>query len=131
MTKQEFDRFVDSVDRQIGQPKMTWEGPEPHDFRNMKERGVRFVHSGGCAKLPEFDFAHEPPEDLDYAPDGIIRFKILVGDEEAAAVILTAIRTAGFEPHVELRKPSVGICDGEECQTKAPAYDTVLFEVSV
>ena len=97
MTKKEFNVFLEAVDAKIGLPGTTWEGPEPHDFRqSSRERGVRFVHSGLTAKLP-----HWPALDgTDYAPDGIVHFRVTVGDGAAAAVVFNAISSAGFEPHV-------------------------------
>lgn len=92
MTKAQFDDAITEVDKKLGSPRMTWTGPEPHDFRNMRERGVRFVHSDLMAKLPEWLV----PGDADYAPDGKMHFKILVGDDAAEAEIIQRIESAGF-----------------------------------
>lgn len=94
MTKEKFDRFTEAIDGALGNLKMTWEGPEPHDFRNMKERGVRFIHTGLFTKLPD-PFALETGE---YAPDGKVQFQIAVGDDAAAEDIMRIVRVAGFDP---------------------------------
>jgi hypothetical protein len=104
MNKQEFDAFVKSVDDKLGNLQMVWEGPEPHDFRNMEERGVRFVHSSlyypmagvSLFRLPDGRFGSRKVEVEDYAPEGKVQFKVLVGDEGAAAKIRWAIKAAGF-----------------------------------
>lgn len=81
MTKAQFEARVKQVDDALGNPQMKWEGPEPHDFRNMKERGVRFVHSPLFARHEE---------------DGTVRFKILVGDDAAAEDIGSRLVAAGL-----------------------------------
>ena len=105
MTKQEFDIFIKQVDDKLGNLTMLWEGPAPHDFRNMKERGVRFVHSELFAKLPKWP-------DVEYAPDQKVEFRIAVGDDEAAE-ITKLIASAGYAP---VYKPG-------------PDYGVVTFEV--
>jgi len=81
------------IEEKIGNPKMTWEGPEPHDFREVRAGRVRFVHSELLYKTPDFAFEGV----ADYAPDGKILFKILVGDDAAAADIGARIAAAGYE----------------------------------
>ena len=85
MTKQEFDHFTEAVNGAIGNPRMTWEGPMPHDFRDMKARGVRFVNSPLYVKLINLDMISS------------VHFKVLVGDNEAAAAIGAKISEAGYK----------------------------------
>ena len=130
MTREQFNEFTAKVDSQLGNLRNEWEGPEPHDFRNMKGRGVRFVHSGLFVKLP--DFGNSPfVAGADFAPDGQIHCKILVGDAAAAALICERIRGAGYEPRVVLRESSETMCEGESMGRSTPPYDQVLFEVPV
>ncbi len=105
MNKAKFVRFTCDIDDKLGNLCMTWEGPQPHDFRNMKERGVRFVHSELFAKLPKWP-------DVEYAPDQKVEFRIAVGDDEAAE-ITKLIASAGYAP---VYKPG-------------PDYGVVTFEV--
>ena len=93
MNKQEFDAVTKAVDDALGNPKMTWEGPEPHDFRRMKERGVRLVHSDLFFKVPD---PLEDSADYNYATDGKVYFKILCGDDSAAADMGARLVAAGF-----------------------------------
>ena len=106
MNRVEFARFTRDIDDKLGNLRMIWEGPQPHDFRNMKERGVRFVHSELFAKLPKWP-------DVEYAPDQKVEFRIAVGDDEAAVEITKLIASAGYAP---VYKPG-------------PDYGVVTFEV--
>lgn len=114
MDKKEFDLICTAVDHKLGNPRMTWEGPLPHDFRNMEERGVRFVHSDLFSKPPQIErrikfstfgqlSLSKVPEGIDYAPEGKLFFKVLVGDAEAEAKIVSAITAAGYECQVQER----------------------------
>lgn len=87
---------------------MTWEGPEPHDFRDMKAREVRFVNSGLFYKMSD--------SGEDYALDRKILFKVLVGDEVEGKRICEAIADLGVE--------WIKIDPGEY-------YSTIQFEVAV
>jgi hypothetical protein len=95
MTIDECMAFVKVVDEKIGNPKMKWDGPEPHDFRDMTIRGVRFVHSELYLKTPDFVPSEEEAVS-DYAPDGKLCFRILAGDDAAAADIGARITAAGW-----------------------------------
>ena len=101
-------RFVGAIEGMIGKLETMWEGPKPHDFRNMKERGVRFVHSELFYKLPCDPFGI-PIEDPDYIPD-VVYFSVAVGDDEAAKPIIEAITAAGFAPRYE--RAGAGECYG-------------------
>ena len=122
MTRSEFDSFCQSVDRAMGHPQITWEGPQPHDFRNMKERGLRFVHSELFAKVPDCCsvMASDPeqwgvlPEDC--APDGKVYFKIAVGDDAALQEIGARVSSLGYQWKV------AGACE---------YYSWITFEVVV
>lgn len=112
MNKQQFDVFVNIVNAQLGNPRMTWEGPEPHDFRDMEARGVKFVHSELYAKVP---LSITP--DSDYAPHGKVHFKILVGSIEDSQSICKAISDAGWMwnrgepgPHYHAIEFEVPVC---------------------
>lgn len=98
MTKDECTAFCLAIEAKLGNPRMTWDGPEPHDFRDMKARGVRFVNSELFYKVPDFVLGGQLFEDVsEYAPDGKMHFKILCGDEAAIADIGSRITAAGFE----------------------------------
>jgi hypothetical protein len=125
MTKAEFDLFTKEVDAKLGNPAMTCEGPEPHDFRRMKERGVRFVHSGLFVHVPtgakiftESGTVLNGIPCEDWAPDGKVKCKIVVADDAAAEEIMQIVRAAGFEPRYDP-------------PTSPGYYGTVFFDATV
>lgn len=100
MTEPQYKALTSRVAALLG-IHMTWEGPEPHDFRNMKERGVRFVHSDLYARLPEhvaFDGEITcRPDLLDIAPaSDRVEFKVAVGDDAARGDVERRICAVGF-----------------------------------
>lgn len=99
MSRTEFVHFTDAIDGMLGRPKMTWEGPKPHDFRDMKARGVRFVHSGLYAKPPKNLRAFDPDN---CSPDGKVLFLIYVGDDAAAKMIGDRISASGYQYQTRL-----------------------------
>lgn len=98
MTKIEFDALCKSVDARLGHLEMKWEGPPPHDFRDMEERGVRFVHSYLFAHSAPLAYLSDADTDYaEYAPGGTVKFKIHVGDDAAASQVGDLLTAAGYQ----------------------------------
>lgn len=108
------------VEKKIGSPKETWEGPKPHDFRNMAERGVRFVHSTLMCRSPDNEMLrpNEPGE-----PTDRLEFRIVVGDVEAGVAMCQRIADAGF-PHAIYEQGKVERLDGVKID---PCFGSVSF----